>query len=80
MDVLDEHVSLQENEFHADLLLKTFQALAFFHPNDDYCIQFRCSTIVESNQYKGINRPWTLRLALEAVNIELSSVETNAFS
>ena len=72
MEVLDEHVTLRR-QMH-DFYVKLFESIegvdVFSTPNDDYFANYWLSAItIDANQTKGITRE-TLRLALEAENIE----------
>jgi dTDP-4-amino-4,6-dideoxygalactose transaminase len=72
MQVLDDHVALRRNmnDFYVALFKDISNVTVFTAPNDDYYANHWLSAIiVESNQDKAIDRE-TLRLALEAANIE----------
>jgi dTDP-4-amino-4,6-dideoxygalactose transaminase len=72
MEVLDEHIDLRRkmHDFYVNLF-KDIQGVAVFTvPNEDYFANYWLSSIViDSKLTDGINRE-TLRLALEAENIE----------
>ncbi len=72
MEVLDEHVALRR-QMH-DFYVKVFASIEGVHvfstPNDDYFANYWLSAItIDEDKTKGITRE-TLRLALEAENIE----------
>jgi dTDP-4-amino-4,6-dideoxygalactose transaminase len=72
MEVLDEHVALrrQMHDFYVDVFASIEGVEVFSTPNDDYFANYWLSAItIEENKTKGITRE-TLRLALEAENIE----------
>jgi dTDP-4-amino-4,6-dideoxygalactose transaminase len=72
MEVLDEHVTLrrQMHDFYVKLFASIEGVKVFEAPNQDYYANYWLSAItIDANQTKGITRE-TLRLALEAENIE----------
>jgi len=72
MEVLDEHVALrrQMHDFYVKLFASIEGVEVFSTPNDDYYANYWLSAIIiDENKTKGITRE-TLRLALEAENIE----------
>jgi dTDP-4-amino-4,6-dideoxygalactose transaminase len=72
MEVLDEHVALrrQMHDFYVDVFASIEGVEVFSTPNDDYFANYWLSAItIDENKTKGITRE-TLRLALEAENIE----------
>lgn len=72
MEVLDEHVALrrQMHDFYVKLFASIEGVKVFVAPNEDYYANYWLSAItIDENQTKGITRE-TLRLALEAENIE----------
>jgi dTDP-4-amino-4,6-dideoxygalactose transaminase len=72
MEVLDEHVALrrQMHDFYVKLFASIEGVKVFEAPNEDYFANYWLSAItIDANQTKGITRE-TLRLALEAENIE----------
>lgn len=72
MEVLDEHVALrrQMHDFYVRLFANIDGVDVFEVPNEDYFANYWLSAItIDENQTKGITRE-TLRLALEAENIE----------
>jgi dTDP-4-amino-4,6-dideoxygalactose transaminase len=72
MEVLDKHVTLrrQMHDFYVNLFASIEGVDVFSTPNDDYFANYWLSAItIDENQTKGITRE-TLRLALEAENIE----------
>jgi dTDP-4-amino-4,6-dideoxygalactose transaminase len=72
MEVLDEHVALrrQMHDFYVKLFASIEGVKVFEAPNQDYYANYWLSAItIDANQTKGITRE-TLRLALEAENIE----------
>jgi dTDP-4-amino-4,6-dideoxygalactose transaminase len=72
MEVLDEHVALrrQMHDFYMKLFANIEGVEVFSTPNDDYFANYWLSAItIDENKTKGITRE-TLRLALEAENIE----------
>lgn len=72
MEVLDQHVSLRRtmHDFYVDLFKDVPGVTVFSAPNTDYFSNYWLSTIlIEPSKTNGITRE-TLRLALEAENIE----------
>ena len=72
MEVLDQHVALRRSmhDFYVDLFKDVPGATVFCAPNTDYFSNYWLSTIIiDPSKTNGINRE-TLRLALEAENIE----------
>lgn len=72
MEVLDEHVSLrrQMHDFYVDIFASIEGVDVFSTPNDDYFANYWLSAItIDSTKTNGITAE-TLRLALEAENIE----------
>jgi len=72
MEVLDEHVALrrQMHDFYVEVFASIEGVDVFSTPNDDYFANYWLSAItIDENKTKGITRE-TLRLALEAENIE----------
>jgi dTDP-4-amino-4,6-dideoxygalactose transaminase len=72
MEVLDKHVTLrrQMHDFYVKLFASIDGVKVFEVPSDDYFANYWLSAItIDENQTKGITRE-TLRLALEAENIE----------
>lgn len=72
MEVLDQHVTLrrQMHDFYVKLFANIDGVDVFEAPSEDYFANYWLSTItIDENQTKGITRE-TLRLALEAENIE----------
>jgi dTDP-4-amino-4,6-dideoxygalactose transaminase len=72
MEVLDDHVALRRkmNDFYVDLFNNIEGVTVFTVPNEDYFANYWLSTItIDSQLTNGIDRE-TLRLALEAENIE----------
>lgn len=72
MEVLDEHVTLrrQMHDFYVNVFASIEGVDVFSTPNDDYFANYWLSAItIDENKTKGITRE-TLRLALEAENIE----------
>ncbi len=72
MEVLDEHVALrrQMHDFYVDIFASIEGVEVFSTPNDDYFANYWLSAItIDENKTNGITRE-TLRLALEAENIE----------
>ena len=72
MEVLDEHVALrrQMHDFYVKLFASIEGVEVFEAPNEDYFANYWLSAItIDENKTKGITRE-TLRLALEAENIE----------
>ncbi len=72
MEVLDEHVALrrQMHDFYVKLFASIEGVKVFEAPNEDYYANYWLSAItIEENKTKAITRE-TLRLALEAENIE----------
>lgn len=72
MEVLDQHVTLrrQMHDFYVKLFANNDGVEVFEAPSEDYFANYWLSTItIDENQTKGITRE-TLRLALEAENIE----------
>jgi dTDP-4-amino-4,6-dideoxygalactose transaminase len=72
MEVLDKHVTLrrQMHDFYVNLFASIEGVDVFSTPNDDYFANYWLSAItIDENKTKGITRE-TLRLALEAENIE----------
>ena len=72
MEVLDQHVALrrQMHDFYVKLFENIEGVEVFSTPNDDYFANYWLSAItIDENKAKGITRE-TLRLALEAENIE----------
>jgi dTDP-4-amino-4,6-dideoxygalactose transaminase len=72
MEVLDEHVALrrQMHDFYVAIFASIEGVEVFSTPNDDYYANYWLSAItIDENKTKGIKRE-TLRLALEAENIE----------
>ena len=72
MEVLDEHVALrrQMHDFYVEVFASIEGVEVFSTPNDDYFANYWLSAItIDENKTKGITRE-TLRLALEAENIE----------
>ena len=72
MEVLDEHVALrrQMHDFYVAVFASIEGVEVFSTPNDDYFANYWLSAIIiDENKTKGITRE-TLRLALEAENIE----------
>ena len=72
MEVLDEHVALrrQMHDFYVSVFASIEGVEVFSTPNDDYFANYWLSAIIiDENKTKGITRE-TLRLALEAENIE----------
>jgi dTDP-4-amino-4,6-dideoxygalactose transaminase len=72
MEVLDEHVALrrQMHDFYVKLFASIEGVKVFEAPNEDYYANYWLSAItIDENKTKGITRE-TLRLALEAENIE----------
>jgi dTDP-4-amino-4,6-dideoxygalactose transaminase len=72
MQVLDEHVALrrQMHDFYVEVFASIEGVDVFEAPNEDYFANYWLSAItIDENKSKGITRE-TLRLALEAENIE----------
>jgi dTDP-4-amino-4,6-dideoxygalactose transaminase len=72
MEVLDEHVALRRkmHDFYIELFGEIDEVEVFSVPNQDYFANYWLSAItVDATKAKGI-RAETLRLALEAENIE----------
>lgn len=72
MEVLDEHVALrrQMHDFYVAVFASIEGVEVFSTPNDDYFANYWLSAItIDENKTNGITRE-TLRLALEAENIE----------
>jgi dTDP-4-amino-4,6-dideoxygalactose transaminase len=72
MEVLDEHVTLrrQMHDFYVKLFANIDGVDVFEDPSEDYFANYWLSAItIDENKTKGITRE-TLRLALEAENIE----------
>jgi dTDP-4-amino-4,6-dideoxygalactose transaminase len=72
MEVLDKHLQLRRNmhHFYVNLFKNIEEVNVFSVPNDDYFANYWLTAIVVTpNAAKGINRE-TLRMALEAANIE----------
>ena len=72
MEVLDQHVALrrQMHDFYVNVFASIEGVEVFSTPNDDYFANYWLSVItIDENKTKGITRE-TLRLALEAENIE----------
>ena len=72
MEVLDEHVALrrQMHDFYVKIFASIEGVEVFSTPNNDYFANYWLSAItIDENKTKGITRE-TLRLALEAENIE----------
>jgi len=72
MEVLDEHVTLrrQMHDFYVNVFASIEGVDVFSTPNDDYFANYWLSAItIDANKTKGITSE-TLRLALEAENIE----------
>jgi dTDP-4-amino-4,6-dideoxygalactose transaminase len=72
MEVLDEHVALrrQMHDFYVEVFASIEGVDVFSTPNEDYFANYWLSAItIDENKTKGITRE-TLRLALEAENIE----------
>jgi dTDP-4-amino-4,6-dideoxygalactose transaminase len=72
MEVLDEHVALrrQMHDFYVKLFANIDGVKVFEAPSEDYYANYWLSAItIDENKTKGITRE-TLRLALEAENIE----------
>ena len=72
MEVLDEHVALrrQMHDFYVKLFASIEGVEVFSTPNEDYFANYWLSAItIDEKKTKGITRE-TLRLALEAENIE----------
>jgi dTDP-4-amino-4,6-dideoxygalactose transaminase len=72
MEVLDNHVNLRRkmHDFYVDLFKNINGVTVFNVPNDDYFANYWLSAItIDSQLTNGIDRE-TLRLALEAENIE----------
>lgn len=72
MEVLDQHVALRRamHDFYVDLFKDVPGVTVFSAPNTDYFSNYWLSTIlIDPSKTNGINRE-TLRLALEAMNIE----------
>ena len=72
MEVLDEHVALrrQMHDFYVDIFASIEGVEVFSTPNDDYFANYWLSAItIDATKTNGIT-PETLRLALEAENIE----------
>jgi dTDP-4-amino-4,6-dideoxygalactose transaminase len=72
MEVLDKHVALrrQMHDFYVEVFASIEGVEVFSSPNDDYFANYWLSAItIDENKTKGITRE-TLRLALEAENIE----------
>jgi len=72
MEVLDEHVALRRlmHDFYVKLFASIEGVEVFEAPNEDYFANYWLSAItIDENKTKGITRE-TLRLALEAENIE----------
>jgi dTDP-4-amino-4,6-dideoxygalactose transaminase len=72
MEVLDKHVAFrrQMHDFYVKLFANIDGVKVFSTPNDDYYANYWLSAItIDENLTKGITRE-TLRLALEAENIE----------
>ena len=72
MEVLDQHVSLRRamHDFYVDLFKDVPGVTVFSAPNTDYFSNYWLSTIlIDPSKTNGITRE-TLRLALEAMNIE----------
>jgi dTDP-4-amino-4,6-dideoxygalactose transaminase len=72
MEVLDKHVTLrrQMHDFYVKLFANIDGVDVFEAPNEDYFANYWLSAItIDENKTKGITRE-TLRLALEAENIE----------
>jgi dTDP-4-amino-4,6-dideoxygalactose transaminase len=72
MEVLDEHVALrrQMHDFYVKIFAQIEGVEVFSTPNDDYFANYWLSAItIDENKTNGIT-PETLRLALDAENIE----------
>lgn len=72
MEVLDAHVTLRRamHDFYVDLFKDTPGVVVFTAPNDDYFANYWLSSIlINPDETNGISRE-TLRLALDAENIE----------
>ena len=72
MEVLDEHVALrrQMHDFYVDIFTSIEGVEVFSTPNDDYFANYWLSAItIDASKTNGITHE-TLRLALEAENIE----------
>jgi dTDP-4-amino-4,6-dideoxygalactose transaminase len=72
MEVLDQHVALRRrmHDFYVDLFKDISGVTVFSAPNADYFSNYWLSAItIDENKTNGITRE-TLRLALEAENIE----------
>lgn len=72
MEVLDEHVALrrQMHDFYVDIFASIEGVEVFSTPNDDYFANYWLSAItIDATKTKGITAE-TLRLALDAENIE----------
>lgn len=72
MEVLEQHVALrrQMHDFYVSVFASIEGVEVFSTPNDDYFANYWLSAIIiDENKTKGITRE-TLRLALEAENIE----------
>lgn len=72
MEVLDKHLHLRRNmhDFYVNLFKNIEEVDVFSVPNDDYFANYWLTAVtITPNAAKGINRE-TLRLALEAANIE----------
>ena len=72
MEVLDEHVALRRamHDFYVDIFAAIEGVEVFTAPSEDYFANYWLSAItIDENKTKGISRE-TLRLALEAENIE----------
>jgi dTDP-4-amino-4,6-dideoxygalactose transaminase len=72
MEVLDKHVTLrrQMHDFYVELFKAIEGVTVFTAPSEDYFANYWLSAItIDENKTKGITRE-TLRLALEAENIE----------
>jgi dTDP-4-amino-4,6-dideoxygalactose transaminase len=72
MEVLDQHVALrrQMHDFYVEVFASIEGVDVFSTPNDDYYSNYWLSAItIDENKTNGITRE-TLRLALEAENIE----------
>jgi len=72
MEVLDEHVALRRamHDFYVDIFASIEGVDVFSTPNDDYFANYWLTAItIDATKTNGISRE-TLRLALEAENIE----------
>ena len=72
MEVLDEHVALRRamHDFYVDIFVSIEGVDVFSTPNDDYFANYWLTAItIDATKTNGISRE-TLRLALEAENIE----------